>query len=321
MANVANIGLQLAPGWSIEDDATGKGSFLRVHLDERASYVEHPLGSVNGLLRFTSLHRFSPFWTRPAVGQRESELQAETVWLLAQTKAGYALIVPLLDEASRYALRAARDGSQQILLSAETGDPALACEGGVAVYVAEGSDPYALISAGARAIHQHLSPRFGGRLRVNKPLPDFVESFGWCTWDAFYKEVSADKLLAGLASFQAAGVSPRWLILDDGWQTWKQADSGEDRLTSFDANDRFGGDLTSMVKLAKTRFGVQRVLVWHALLGYWGGLDEAAFAEFGVRTVARSFGPGLLEQEPRWNVQPWGAQVGVPAREHLASLL
>jgi len=49
------------------------------------------------------------------------------------------------------------------------------------------------------------------------------------------------------------------------------------------------------------------------LLGYWGGLCEQAFPDYGVRSVARTFGPGVLAQEPRWNVHPWGAQQGVPA--------
>jgi raffinose synthase len=305
--------LRLAAGWSTVPDSTGAGLFLRFDAAEPAPYVEQALGAIASLERFTSLYRFSPFWTRPAVGRRESELHPETLWLLAQAGAqAYTLIVPLLDERSRYSLRA---GADAIVVAAETGDAALACKGGVAVFVGAGSDPYALVSAAARAVQRFLH---SGRLREDKPLPDFIDLFGWCTWDAFYKDVSHDKVLAGLASFAQAGVSPRFVILDDGWQSWQRADSGEDRLVSLAANHRFGGDLTELARAVKTQHGVQRLLVWHALLGYWGGLDDEAFAAFGTRTVARSFGPGLLEQEPHWNVQPWGAQLGVPAREQFA---
>jgi hypothetical protein len=41
---------------------------------------------------------------------------------------------------------------------------------------------------------------------------------GWCTWDAFYHDVSAQGIAAGLQSFNDAGVKPRWIIIDDGWQ-------------------------------------------------------------------------------------------------------
>jgi raffinose synthase len=41
---------------------------------------------------------------------------------------------------------------------------------------------------------------------------------GWCTWDAFYHDVSAQGIMSGLDSFRRAGVQPRWIIIDDGWQ-------------------------------------------------------------------------------------------------------
>jgi hypothetical protein len=56
------------------------------------------------------------------------------------------------------------------------------------------------------------------RPRWDKELPDTTRYLGWCTWDAFYTEVSGKGIAAGLQSFQEAGVQPRWLIIDDGWQ-------------------------------------------------------------------------------------------------------
>jgi hypothetical protein len=43
---------------------------------------------------------------------------------------------------------------------------------------------------------------------------------GWCTWDAFYHDVSGLGLQQGLEGFRAADPArvPRWLIIDDGWQ-------------------------------------------------------------------------------------------------------
>jgi raffinose synthase len=305
--------MQLAPGWSAVQDARGAGIFLRMEAAAAASYVEQALGDIVGLQRTTSVYRFSPFWTRPAAGRTLSELRPETLWLLAETSAGdYVLIVPLLDQATRFSLRGCTDG---LAVVAETGDAGIATQGGVAVFVGHGDDPYALVAASARAVQGLLGT---GRLRADKALPDTIDLFGWCTWDAFYKDVSADKVETGLQSFADIGVAPRLLILDDGWQSWERAASGEERLTSLAPNARFGGDLTALVRLAKSRYGVQRFLVWHALLGYWGGLSEAAFARYAPRSVARSFGPGLLEQEARWNVWPWGAQIGVPGSEQFA---
>ena len=34
--------------------------------------------------------------------------------------------------------------------------------------------------------------------RSAKKVPDFMKSFGWCTWDAFYSQVSAQGVLSAL---------------------------------------------------------------------------------------------------------------------------
>ena len=58
----------------------------------------------------------------------------------------------------------------------------------------------------------------GSKPRWVKQLPEVAHYLGWCTWDAFYHDVSAQGIAAGLNSFKQAGVLPRWIIIDDGWQ-------------------------------------------------------------------------------------------------------
>src|SRR5262249_19877286 len=148
-----------------------------------------------------------------------------------------------------------------------------------------------------------------GGLRTQKSLPDFVDWFGWCTWDAFYQEVSHDKVRQGLESLAEGGVAPRWIILDDGWQSERKMPTGERRLVSFAANDKFPGDLGPTVAMAKGQFGLKRFLVWHALQGYWGGVDGAALPDYGVRETIKHFSPGLLHYNPQVN-HTWNPLVG-----------
>lgn len=58
----------------------------------------------------------------------------------------------------------------------------------------------------------------GAKPRWEKQLPDVARRLGWCTWDAFYTDVSAQGIIGGLESFKQAGLQPRWIIIDDGWQ-------------------------------------------------------------------------------------------------------
>jgi hypothetical protein len=113
----------------------------------------------------------------------------------------------------------------------------------------------------------HKQPHyFHVRLRRREQPPAFVDQFGWCTWDAFYRDVSHERVKEGLASFRAGGVSPRLVILDDGWQATSKRPTGEERLTALDANDKFPGGLAPTVRLAKEDFGVRTFLVWHAVI-------------------------------------------------------
>jgi raffinose synthase len=156
-----------------------------------------------------------------------------------------------------------------------------------------------------------------GRLRAEKPLPPFVDVFGWCTWDAFYQEVSREKVREGLASFAKGGVRPRMMILDDGWQSERTMPSGERRLTGFPANAKFAGDLRPTVDMAKDEFGIETFLVWHAVIGYWGGVDGGALPQYGVREQPRSFSPGILGYHSGANLEWWGALVGLVPPEQI----
>lgn len=71
-------------------------------------------------------------------------------------------------------------------------------------------------------------------------MPDMLNWFGWCTWDAFYTEVTSEvsnKASRGRYyyffqfpfnffyqmimkySFEKGGISPKFVIIDDGWQS------------------------------------------------------------------------------------------------------
>jgi raffinose synthase len=301
----------LSPGISAAAaDPLGAGVFLSAAAGHPHSLHAFGIGRIGGLRRFTSCYREEPFWMKPATGATEADVKAETQWLLAETSGGdFIMLVPLLSGAFRFSLAGQADG---LVLVAETGDPFTAGPGGEGLFVAAGGDPYALMEAGARAVCARLG---WGRLRGEKPAPDFTGTFGWCTWDAFYREVSADKVKEGLASFAAGGVEPRFLILDDGWQSYATAPTGEERLTSFKPNARFGGDLGPTVRMAKGEFKVLTFLVWHSMIGYWSGVDGGSLPGYGVRDVPRAYGPGILRFSPGHNYQWWGALAGLVAPE------
>ena len=297
---------------SIEPDALGHGTFVVAQTTESRSRHSIDLGSMPLLRRFVLCHRWDPYWMKPAAGAHLSQVPPETQYLLAHLDEGqWLLLVPLVGELFRYSLRA-KKGEEALVLVGETGDAHTAGHGGLALYAAVGPDPDALARDGARSAAKRLGI---GKLRADKSVPDFCDTFGWCTWDAFYQEVSAELVERGLESFAAGGVSPRFLILDDGWQSVRRMPTGEKRLTAFAANDKFPGGLAPLVARAKASFSVQHFLVWHAVVGYWGGVDPEALPDYGVVAQTRHLGDGILHHMPLFNEDWWGPLVGfVPTR-------
>ena len=292
-----------------ELDAAGHGMFLVARAKSSSSRQVFGLGRVADLKQFTVCHRYEPFWMKPMAGIRVSEVPQETQFFLGALRDGrWLLLVPLIGDLFRFSIRGRKDDTLELL--GETGDSFAPGEGGLALYVADGTDPFAMVRAGAQSVAQRLG---WGRLRRDKELPDFVDYFGWCTWDAFYQDVSAARVREGLAAFASGGVPPRTLILDDGWQSTAQMPTGERRLVSFSANEKFDGDLRPTVRMAKSEFAVDVVLVWHALIGYWGGVDGSALRAYRVVEQTRQFNEGVLSHVPAFNQVWWGSLVGLVA--------
>ncbi|MFZ5896894.1 MAG: Sip1-related alpha-galactosidase [Myxococcota bacterium] len=303
----------LSPEIASEPDALGHGLFLRATAKLSSSRLLFGLGSLERFERFSACHRYEPYWMKPRAGTRLSDVPPETQSLLVRFGSErWLLVVPLVDSLFRFSLRGKADDS--LVLVAESGDAFTPGHGGLALYIACGRDPFELLRAGAESVSHTLGI---GKLRRDKALPAFVDQFGWCTWDAFYQEVSATNVRQGLTSFRAGGVEPRFLILDDGWQSVARRDTGEIRLTAFAANDKFPGGLAALVKCAKNDYAIETFLVWHAVVGYWGGVDGSALGKYAVVDQTRQFCEGVLQHEPTFNQDWWGNLFGLVPGSHI----
>lgn len=277
------------------DDPREVGVFLCLDAAEELSRHVLNIGNVEGVRRFVCCYRNSPYWMSVAAGTRVGQVPVETQYLLIENEAGYCvLFVPLVDGAFRSVLQGS--GASILELVVESGDADIRTTSVTGLFVAADRDPYALMENAAVSVSNWMRT---GRLRREKMLPSFVDHFGWCTWDAFYGEVSHDKVRIGLESFAAGGVQPRYVILDDGWLS--QTDR---HLTAFAANDKFLGDLKPTVQMAKGEFGIETFLVWHAINGYWDGIDEEALPHYQAVETKRQFSPGIVHHVP----QQWEAE-------------
>ncbi|NRA27838.1 MAG: hypothetical protein HRU10_11405 [Opitutales bacterium] len=225
-------------------------------------------GKISGLThkgnaRWMGLYRRSVFWFQPFFGKDASDQpeKGETILVLWKSGGSYNLALTLSHGSTRAAFDTAGD-SFTLMIDQDKGTHAESAE--PVLFLARGKNPFSLI----RGAMETCSNRFKTfRLREEKTAPEFVDYLGWCTWDAFYKDVSEAKVLKGLRSFSKAGLIPGFMIIDDGWQ-----DVENFRMQSFDANKKFPDGLAPIIEKAKN-MGVNLVGVWHTLQGYWQGTD------------------------------------------------
>lgn len=262
----------------------------------------------------------SPYWFKPAAGGCVSKIPPQTAFLLVERSDGlYSLIVPLPSEAEANSLVwhngalaiysengdpvetvkggvaafvALGDSPEKLIEDSASWISRARCKAEdfkstVTVQADEAgaagdddAEAGGASSAGGAGQSGELRIFPSARLRKFKKTPDFMDKFGWCTWNAFYQDVSHDNVKAGLESFKAAGVSPKFVVLDDGWQQVEDAPTGGKTLAGFGANEKFPGGLKATVEMAKGAYGVERFLVWHAVSGYWRGASPSAFPQY-----------------------------------------
>lgn len=245
------------------------------------------------------LYRWKLWWILPKLlPSSDAALPAETILLLGRTGNGaYVLLLPVVDVAYSFALETLGGVLQVNGHYVGNAQSALAQPLESAVIVATGPHPYELIHHAMRIAKQHTralnSFLVGSAFRLTHPPrkykhigPTFARSLGWCTWDAFYTSVNAEKVLRALSQFNEQGIQIKSLILDDGWQNTSVNDAANGmqwsgKLSSFGPKASFTGsalaqDFKLFISKVKAEHGVSTLLVWHAMAGYWRGVDSSS---------------------------------------------
>ncbi|KAL0443222.1 UNVERIFIED_CONTAM: putative galactinol--sucrose galactosyltransferase 1 [Sesamum latifolium] len=264
------------------------GAFIGVQSDQIGSRRVFPVGKLQDL-RFMCVFRFKLWWMTQRMGTYGQDIPFETQFLIVE----------------------GRDG-----------DPAVQdFDGSHLVFVGAGSDPFDVITNAVKTVEAHLQT-FCHRER--KKMPDMLNWFGWCTWDAFYTNVTAEGVKQGLQSLEQGGIPPKFVIIDDGWQSVgmdptsekSQADNSANfanRLTNIKENHKFQKDgkegervedpamgISHIVTEIKDQHSVKYVYVWHALAGYWGGVRPgmAGMEHYESKMAYPVSSPGVQSNEP-----------------------
>ena len=233
-------------------DASSRGGFA----EQKA--LSFTLGPMQPDALLASRHD-GPWWMYPTFSNDFAALAPKTQSLLVQKGCLHYHLLPLC----RGNFRAEFEGGHLYLSSGMEGIGTMT---GAFLAISVSTDPYEAVKntySAAHAVGALSIP-----LRCDRVTPALFDGFGWCTWDAFYNDVSSALIYEKLAEFREKEIPVKWIIIDAGWMQRE-----ERLLQGLHVNDHFPEGLAAAVKKIKEEFGIERVGIWHTLQAFWDGID------------------------------------------------
>ena len=222
--------------------------------------------------KLLAVYQHKSWWVRPAFADKITEIPDRTQMLLLKYPEETICLTAACGDVYRADFCAAEDDSSiRVRVSSNrVGD----CNVHTPVFsAAADANPYEAICRAEMPIGEDRKML----VRKKRVYPELFEGFGWCTWDAFYKDVSEEGIIAKLEELKEKQVPVRWVLIDDGWI---DADYEKLTISGFDAvREKFPNGLAGTVKIIKEKYGVEYVGVWHATFGYWCGVTPGSEAE------------------------------------------
>ncbi|KAI6696762.1 hypothetical protein NL676_016881 [Syzygium grande] len=281
------------------------GAFIGATASHSKSLHVFPVGVLEDH-RFMCCFRFKLWWMTQRMGTSGRDIPLETQFLLVESKDNtetgeqgdastiYTVFLPLLEGPFRAVLQGNDRNELEVCL--ESGDSAVETNQGLyLVYMHAGTNPFEVINQAVKGVEKHMQ--------------------------TFLHREKKEGVDEGLKSLSEGGTPPRFLIIDDGWQQIENKAKEESasvvqegaqfasRLTGIKENSKFQKNdqnnepvsgLKHVVDEAKQHRNVKFVYVWHALVGYWGGVKPAAagMEHYDTALAYPVQSPGVLGNQP-----------------------
>lgn len=218
--------------------------------------------------RMTAMYLYRDWWTRPKFLHGFEEMPERTQSLYMEYEDGTEYLLPMAGTKYKAMAEPGEPGVLTLALTAYLGGISELDE--PAFILAESADIY-------EAVHlafQQAAERMRIPMKREKRYPDPFEYLGWCSWNACYTDLSEEKIRAKAKEFTEKEIPVRWLLMDDGWLSVRN-----DRLYDLmPEKSKFPRGFRDMIAQIREESMVDWFGVWHALGGYWGGIEPGSQA-------------------------------------------
>jgi hypothetical protein len=234
-----------------------------------------------------AIYQHKDWWVRPAFVSQVKDLPKRCQLILTQNGEDYLIILAVCGAIFRSDMHGTEAGICVTMASNDSGRQKIE---DLSLVLAAGKNPYQCCKNAVAEALSYLGKQ--EMLREARQFPKLFEKLGWCTWDAFYQEVSQQGICQKLDEFSAKQLPVGWVLIDDGWL---DVDMPHQELKGFDAvKERFPLGLSACVKVIKEKYQIESVGVWHAVMGYWNGLEKDSAAAAAYSDEIKQLSDGRL---------------------------
>ncbi|RYC62304.1 hypothetical protein CHU98_g3891 [Xylaria longipes] len=259
--------------------------------DDRSAYADTELGTPwGGFIRYFALVRHSTAWLGPRHGKTDFSLDKDALLCSFLSHEGKHLVLLGISNVNNVTtlLRSSNHGPVMVHMRNDENANSFGM-----VLAAVGDDCESAIAAAmyhARALipftsntHNALSHELSHEPLIHRNdfrpewMQNWYDGLGYCTWNALGQRLTEDKILNAVECLKKNNINISNLIIDDNWQDvdFDGPDSNSYGWKKFEAEPgAFPNGLKHTISQIRDSFpSIEHVAVWHALLGYWGGIS------------------------------------------------
>ena len=214
--------------------------------------------------KMTCMYLYGPWWTRPAFVQSFEDIPDKTQVLFCKNKNDFTCILPMVGDDYKTVINGS--GSKDRIRFVMDAGIAGVRHVDETMYISSTAET---LSLAIENITKTLEKKYDIKPREKRKYPEMFKYVGWCSWDAFYKDISEEKVLDKAKEIAEKKLPIRWMIFDDGW-----LQDENDMLNDIAPDEKkFPGGFDQLITKVKSETPVNWVGVWHAFGGYWAGIN------------------------------------------------
>ena len=213
--------------------------------------------------KITAMYLFNPWWTRPAFVERFQDIPERTQIAFFKYENKAACFIPMVGSQFKTYMVGGSETELCLEMTAYFGGQS------------QVDEPLYLLSEAAtvaEAVHKAfvwLAKTKDICLREKRRVPEMFHYLGWCSWDAFYTDVTEDKFRMKADELIEKQVPVKWMLVDDGWFP------AQDKMLYdfFPDRNKFPNGFKGMTDDIRDKSDIRWFGIWHALGGYWDGIS------------------------------------------------